>query len=96
MKNKTKKQNTVFLVTTSWDNDNDDVESPNVELFSTLEAARKYMERAKAADRKNGITRDLDDPDEEWEVTDKEDYFHAWNELVNKWIEICVCERVVR
>jgi predicted DNA-binding WGR domain protein len=91
-----RKQQVVFLVLETWDRDGEHEGSPEVTSFSNREAARRHLKKLVKQDNKTGITEDIDDPDEQWDVIDEEDHYYAFNESDNNWVDFQVMEQKVR
>ena len=93
----TKKNDTVFLVLSSWYDDGNSEGSPDAIPFSDIETAKKYLKILVSHDRENGIhsSHDPDDEDDDWEITSDDDFFHAWSESANAWVRYEVVERTI-
>jgi predicted DNA-binding WGR domain protein len=87
-----KEQKKIFLVLETWERDGDHEGSPEVAAFSNREAARLRLKRLVQQDNRTGITEDIDDPDEKWEVIDEPDHYYAFNESANNWVDFQVVE----
>ena len=99
MSEKQKKQNdTVFAVLESWSCDSKSEESPQVTLFSNITAAREHLKELVAIDRKNGVhsSHNPEDDDDDWEIINEEDLFHAWSESADLAITFEIVEKIIR
>ena len=91
------KQNTVFAILESWGRDGNSEDSPQITLFSNITAAKEHLKELVAIDRESGIhfSYDPEDPDDDWEIVNKEDLFYAWSESANSWIMFKIIEKII-
>lgn len=91
----TVKQATVFVLVETWSRDCENEGSPTVTVFSNIEAAQKILLEVVERDNKTGLTKTIDDEDEKWEITQTPDWYHAWNEGRNTWVDFTIMEKPV-
>jgi predicted DNA-binding WGR domain protein len=88
-------QPTVFVLVETWSRDCDSEGSPTVTVFSNIEAARKQLLKLVKKDNKDGITETVGEDDENWEIDQTPDWYHAWNEGRNSWVDFTIFEETV-
>jgi hypothetical protein len=89
---------TVYVVESTWKRDGDDTDSPQVDVFRTIEAARAKWRAIVAEDKNTGICsehyenhdEDWNPEDDDWEITESEDYFYAHSDHENSWFKSTV------
>ena len=91
----TVKQATVFVLVETWSRDCENEGSPTVTVFSNIQAAQKMLLEVVKRDNKTGLTETIDDEDEKWEITQTPDWYYAWNEGRNTWVDFTIMEKPV-
>jgi predicted DNA-binding WGR domain protein len=94
-KKATANQATVFVLVETWSRDCDSEGSPTVTVFSNVEAARKRLLELVKEDNKTGITETVGEEGEDWEINQTPDWYSAWNEGSNSWVDFTIFEETV-